>query len=223
MPVFHPQIAGGLLRVDRWAFIVRKVTATGRLGVGVVLCGCCTSTALCTRVYTVHVGVRFSGLRLSALALQHASTDSTWQLDSPLLLPPSYRQSDTPNRSAPMALLSSILGFSLFGLGARIGQLGIQKRNLLESAFLPLLAFHQSSHISPKISFLTFFHPFSFFAFFCFLFRAPFLVVVGEQTPADTSSLCSLLAISVTGRINGTNAQRCSSPRNVRRSRSGVC
>jgi hypothetical protein len=33
-----------------------------------------------------------------------------------------------------MALLSSILGFSLFGLGARIGQLGIQKRNLLESA-----------------------------------------------------------------------------------------
>jgi uncharacterized membrane protein len=33
-----------------------------------------------------------------------------------------------------MALLSSILGFSLFGLGARVGQLGIQKRNLLESA-----------------------------------------------------------------------------------------
>ncbi|KAI0254940.1 hypothetical protein BJV78DRAFT_1088915, partial [Lactifluus subvellereus] len=32
-----------------------------------------------------------------------------------------------------MALLSSILGFSLFGLGARIGQLGIQKRNLLEN------------------------------------------------------------------------------------------
>ena len=36
-----------------------------------------------------------------------------------------------------MALLSSILGFSLFGLSARIGQLGIQKRNILESAFLP--------------------------------------------------------------------------------------
>ena len=35
-----------------------------------------------------------------------------------------------------MPLLSSILGFSLFGLGARIGQLGIQKRNLLESTFL---------------------------------------------------------------------------------------
>jgi hypothetical protein len=32
-----------------------------------------------------------------------------------------------------MALLSSILGFSLFGLGARLGQLGIQKRNLLDS------------------------------------------------------------------------------------------
>jgi hypothetical protein len=36
-----------------------------------------------------------------------------------------------------MALLSSILGFSLFGLGARIGQLGIQKRNLLESTSSP--------------------------------------------------------------------------------------
>jgi hypothetical protein len=36
-----------------------------------------------------------------------------------------------------MALLSSILGFSLFGLGARLGQLGIQKRNLLDSASFP--------------------------------------------------------------------------------------
>ena len=36
-----------------------------------------------------------------------------------------------------MALLSTILGFSLFGLGARIGQLGIQKRNLLDSAHHP--------------------------------------------------------------------------------------
>jgi hypothetical protein len=36
-----------------------------------------------------------------------------------------------------MALLSSIFGFSLFGLGARMGQLGIQKRNLLESAHPP--------------------------------------------------------------------------------------
>ncbi len=45
-----------------------------------------------------------------------------------------------------MALLSSILGFSLFGLGARIGQLGIQKRNLLESASsFPLL--HSSIHL----------------------------------------------------------------------------
>ncbi|KAI9431974.1 hypothetical protein H4582DRAFT_1793322, partial [Lactarius indigo] len=30
-------------------------------------------------------------------------------------------------------VLSSILGFSLFGLGAHIGQLGIQKRNLLDN------------------------------------------------------------------------------------------
>ncbi|THH09179.1 hypothetical protein EW146_g8756 [Bondarzewia mesenterica] len=32
-----------------------------------------------------------------------------------------------------MALLSSVLGFSLFGLAARIGQLGIQKRNLFDN------------------------------------------------------------------------------------------
>jgi hypothetical protein len=42
-----------------------------------------------------------------------------------------------------MALLSSILGFSLFGLSARVGQLGIQKRNLLEStSSFPLLHVH---------------------------------------------------------------------------------
>ncbi|KAH9964356.1 hypothetical protein BGW80DRAFT_1117180, partial [Lactifluus volemus] len=43
-----------------------------------------------------------------------------------------------------MALLSSILGFSLFGLGARVGQLGIQKRNLLENPgghLISMLAF----------------------------------------------------------------------------------
>jgi len=43
-----------------------------------------------------------------------------------------------------MALLSSILGFSLFGFGARIGQLGIQKRNLLENPgghIISMLAF----------------------------------------------------------------------------------
>src|SRR6266436_3065805 len=46
-----------------------------------------------------------------------------------------------------MALLSSILSFSLFGLGARIGQLGIQKRNILESASsFPLL--HPSVYLT---------------------------------------------------------------------------
>lgn len=33
-----------------------------------------------------------------------------------------------------MALLGNILGFSAFGLAARLGQLGIQRRNPLESA-----------------------------------------------------------------------------------------
>ncbi|KAJ3479526.1 hypothetical protein NLI96_g8993 [Meripilus lineatus] len=32
-----------------------------------------------------------------------------------------------------MSLLSNIVGFSLFGLAARFGQLGIQKRNLFEN------------------------------------------------------------------------------------------
>jgi len=32
-----------------------------------------------------------------------------------------------------MSLLANILGFSAFGLAARIGQLGIQKRNILEN------------------------------------------------------------------------------------------
>ncbi|KAI0775161.1 hypothetical protein BD413DRAFT_440004, partial [Trametes elegans] len=32
-----------------------------------------------------------------------------------------------------MSLLANIVGFSLFGLAARVGQLGIQKRNPLEN------------------------------------------------------------------------------------------
>jgi len=53
-----------------------------------------------------------------------------------------------------MALLSSILGFSLFGLGARIGQLGIQKRNLLDSAFThpPFVPFNHSIPLSPRVT-----------------------------------------------------------------------
>jgi hypothetical protein len=51
-----------------------------------------------------------------------------------------------------MALLSSVLGFSLFGLGARIGQLGIQKRNLFESASsFPSLDLNHSIPSSRKI------------------------------------------------------------------------
>ncbi|TFK75184.1 hypothetical protein BDN72DRAFT_751418, partial [Pluteus cervinus] len=32
-----------------------------------------------------------------------------------------------------MSLLANVLGFSLFGLAARFGQLGIQKRNLMDN------------------------------------------------------------------------------------------
>ncbi|KAG6374406.1 hypothetical protein JVT61DRAFT_4443 [Boletus reticuloceps] len=32
-----------------------------------------------------------------------------------------------------MALLSTVLGFSVFGLASRFGQLGIQKRNLMDN------------------------------------------------------------------------------------------
>ncbi|KAI0649061.1 hypothetical protein C8Q79DRAFT_1007629 [Trametes meyenii] len=32
-----------------------------------------------------------------------------------------------------MSLIANIVGFSLFGLAARVGQLGIQKRNIFEN------------------------------------------------------------------------------------------
>jgi hypothetical protein len=51
-----------------------------------------------------------------------------------------------------MPMLSSILGFSLFGLSARIGQLGIQKRNLLES----MSSFPSSPSSTHKIFFIEF-------------------------------------------------------------------
>ena len=37
-------------------------------------------------------------------------------------------------------MFANILGFSLFGLAARMGQLGIQKRNPMESTFIPPLS-----------------------------------------------------------------------------------
>ncbi|KAF7424163.1 hypothetical protein PC9H_009466 [Pleurotus ostreatus] len=39
-----------------------------------------------------------------------------------------------------MSLLSNIVGFSLFGLAARFGQLGIQKRNLFDNPGAHLIA-----------------------------------------------------------------------------------
>ena len=46
---------------------------------------------------------------------------------------PSSRRSPSCFRS--MALLSTVLGFSVFGLASRFGQLAIQKRNLMDSVF----------------------------------------------------------------------------------------
>lgn len=40
----------------------------------------------------------------------------------------------TPLAAATMSLLTNIIGFSIFGFAARVGQLGIQKRGLFESA-----------------------------------------------------------------------------------------
>jgi len=50
-----------------------------------------------------------------------------------------------------MALLSTVLGFSVFGLASRFGQLAIQKRNLMESMF----SSHPAIHISDTFSFQT--------------------------------------------------------------------
>ena len=57
-----------------------------------------------------------------------------------------------------MALLSSILGFSAVGLAARIGQLGIQKRNLFESQLCfvqipPVRVTERSGQISADMHF----------------------------------------------------------------------
>ncbi|KAK0469699.1 uncharacterized protein EV420DRAFT_57844 [Desarmillaria tabescens] len=41
-----------------------------------------------------------------------------------------------------MSLFANVLGFSLFGLAARLGQLGIQKRNLFDSASMLLSIWH---------------------------------------------------------------------------------
>jgi hypothetical protein len=43
-----------------------------------------------------------------------------------------------------MALLSTVLGFSVFGLASRFGQLAVQKRNLMDSVF----SGHPAIHIS---------------------------------------------------------------------------
>ena len=42
-------------------------------------------------------------------------------------------EDEQDHRQRAMALFSTVLGFSLTGLAARFGQLGIQKRNLFES------------------------------------------------------------------------------------------
>lgn len=52
-----------------------------------------------------------------------------------------------------MSLFANIVGFSVFGLAARIGQLGIQRRNLLESAW------KESPPISPPLTACVFAQP----------------------------------------------------------------
>jgi hypothetical protein len=48
----------------------------------------------------------------------------------PHILKTVARTSDTESN---MPLLANVLGFSVFGLAVRMGQLGIQRRNLLDS------------------------------------------------------------------------------------------
>ena len=51
--------------------------------------------------------------------------------------PSALTHSTTGPAAHTMGLYSCIAGFSLFGLAARLGQLGIQKRNLFESESAP--------------------------------------------------------------------------------------
>ena len=48
------------------------------------------------------------------------------------------RTERTSSHTAAMSLFANIVGFSLVGLAARVGQLGIQKRPILESTFSSL-------------------------------------------------------------------------------------
>lgn len=48
--------------------------------------------------------------------------------------PPTSTPRSTTSSPAVMSLLANIVGFSLFGLAARVGQLGIQKRPIFDSA-----------------------------------------------------------------------------------------
>ena len=124
-----------------------------------------------------------------------------------------------------MALLSSILGFSLFGLSARIGQLGIQKRNLLEST---------SSFPSPPSSTPSHIRLTRVADFFLLLLLhvtiekcIAFIVIrvaraFITQTLEDISFPCSLSVILVIGHIGGTSGRRYLLRRSVQRSRSGA-
>lgn len=76
-----------------------------------------------------------------------------------LCCPPFHiRTSKSPTLSvlrpkhSPMALLSTVLGFSAFGLASRFGQLAIQKRNLMDSAFY---SYNPVKHIFEMLSLQT--------------------------------------------------------------------
>ena len=78
-----------------------------------------------------HVDSKGRGVYLSMLLLlPHSDMPINVEVRrrSPLLL--SFAQ-----KLSPMALLSTVLGFSAFGLASRFGQLAIQRRNLMDSMF----------------------------------------------------------------------------------------
>lgn len=60
---------------------------------------------------------------------------------------------DEEHTFTTMGMLSNIVGFSLFGLAARVGQLGIQKRNLFDSkSFSRTLIYCSRTHRSQLIT-----------------------------------------------------------------------
>lgn len=135
-----------------------------------------------------------------------------------------------------MSLLANIVGFSLFGFAARVGQLGIQKRPIFESASpVPLVSYPSKTNqiqppqpitipssistastcISGSSSAALSLSPFT--NYLRWFLPTPASILLTMKTPSATLSQWELLASQDTGRTTGTSVQRCCLHRSVQK------